>query len=210
MLGINSNRHTYPCISCLDAIHIALPGINEGNRIVLAKITEEEELLLADNETITLKNNVDEFIVDPKYCFGFGKQDLSPNSEFINEIHDKHCFDNFEINIYLLSDYDYETHTVCSDYPGGRVYESIDCRTYLPFLYACIGKPERTVIFKENISYKKKLNKSKSNKISMKPVSKTKKLSKPEIKLTDTVQEKIDRRQTKISKLNFTINYDKP
>ena len=167
MLNSNDKERTYTtdCISCLDLYYIAKPCDNNGVQVIMAGITEEQEKDLDNGKIITIDTKLGCFDVDPDMCYCYGELDLSPNSKDINRIYEAHWFDNYDINIHLVSEYDYATHSVKSDIRGGRWYESSNPKDYIPYLHGCIGKPKRIAIFKEclNTLIAKKLERERRN-----------------------------------------------
>lgn len=197
MLNLNDKKRTYitNCISSLTFNFIARPCDNNGVQVIMAGITEEQEKDLDNGKIITIETSIGCFDVNPDMCYCYGELDLSPNSKDINRIYEAHWFDNFNTNIHLVSEYDYETHSVTSDIPGGRWYESFNPKHYIPYLHGCIGKPKRIVIFKD---YFKKLE-----------IRNKKKVKKQSNKEYNKEQHKIKmatRRTDKISKLKFGLN----
>lgn len=148
----NLNRKfTTPCISCLPFIHIAASCENNGVRVVLIGITEEQEQKLDAGESLFIETDRDNFNVNPQLCYAYGKLDLSPNSEDIKTMIEANWFQSLFVNIRMFSNYDYKTHSVTSDIPGGRWFETCRIEEYLPYLHKCIGAPERVLIFKEYV-----------------------------------------------------------
>lgn len=199
---LNTKRITSNCINCLPITWIACPQDNYGAGIIMAPITEEQEKSLDREEIIVLEDQYNRtFIVTPKNCYAYGKLDLSPRSEDINKIIKARLFKGFYINIVCLTNYDYDSHTVISDVPGGRWYETDNVENYLPFLHGKIGKPERVVIFRKDfdiLSSKKKKNNNRianhKHYVSSKDYYKSYSKKKTELK-----------RKAKVSNLQFKI-----
>ena len=173
----NSNRITTKCIDCLPLVYIACPQDNGGVKVIMAPITEEQEEKLNNEDYIIIRDQYDKtFLVDDKKCYAYGTLNLSPKSEDIRKIKDANWFKNLYVNIIAVNDYDFETNTVTSDVEGGRWYETDNVETYLPFLYAKIGKPERVVIFRDEtdvFGFGKKKAKAKGTSKSNKKYAKT-------------------------------------
>lgn len=191
----HNKEFTTNCIDCLDFYYIFNScDISSSIRIVITRITEEEEKDLDNNKSILIKRGSNQFDINPDNCIAFGDLDLSPNSKDIKTLCNSKVFSNFDINLFVLSKYNYDTHTVTSDIRGGRWHTTKDPNVFLPYIHGCIGKPERVVIFKEyeNILSKsiKKKNKTKTNK---------------ETKENKTKTNNTEKRKEKVSKYKFTI-----
>lgn len=194
---------TSKCIDCLPLVYLVHPQENNGVKVIMAAINEEQEELLDNEEFIELKDQFGKsFNVNPKSCYAYGKLDLSPKSDDIDKISKANWFRNLYVNIFVFTKYDYNTHTVTSDVEGGRWYETNNIETYLPFLYGKIGKPERVVIFREEMDIFelkrqisiKRSRLYRSNRDNPKRYSQTYSKHKTEIK-----------RKNKVSNLHFTI-----
>lgn len=193
-------KHTTNCLKDRNFMFIARPADNAGIQVVIMPITEEEENDLNNNRHLVHKYLGNEFYIDPSLCYAYGELDLSPNSKDIKKIYDANWFDKLDVNIIVYSEYNYETHTVTSDVKGGRWYETDDPRIYLPYFHACLNKPKRVVIFKDPYSVAQKLRLSLSK---HRKVSQAKK-TKEEI-ASRNAEKQAEKRQVKISKLNFTV-----
>lgn len=199
---LNTKRITSNCINSLPLVWIACPKENHGGGIVMAPITEEQEKTLDNEDIIVIEDQYNrKFLVTPKNAYAYGKLNLSPKSEDINKLVKAQLFRGFYVNIICFTDYDYDSHTVTSDVPGGRWYETDNVETYLPFLHGKIGKPERVVIFRVDFdilsSKKHKSNNRAANQkhyISSRDYYKSYSKRKTELK-----------RKAKVSNLQFTI-----
>jgi hypothetical protein len=172
-----------------------MPAENNNVQVVMTEISEEEEKELDRGKGIHLNRDNKYFNVEPDCCYLYGEFDFSPNSNDINKMYNANWFVNMNINKFMLSEYDYETHTVTSDKKGCRWYETNDLRIYLPYLYGCIGKPKRVIIFKEyiqNIAQKKAKERAKKH------AKEKKEHSDYKVKLDI-------KRQNKVSNMKFTI-----
>ena len=154
MLKENCLKYTTNCSSNHPYAFIVRPldTNNKDLRIMLMEITEEQENELDNNKSISIEKGSYKFNIEPDMCYAYGKLDLSPNSKDIENIYKANWFSNFDINIFIPSEYNYEDNSVTSDIKGGRVYGTSNVKKYLPFLYASINKPERVVIFKEYLN----------------------------------------------------------
>lgn len=197
------NKIVSKCIDCLPLVYIACPQENSGARVIMAPITAEQEEQLNNEDYIIIKDQFGQsFVVTDNKCYAYGELDLSPRSDNIKKIAKSNWFKNLYVNIIMLSEYDYETNTVISDVEGGRWYETDNVETYLPFLHAKIGKPERVVIFRDDLDvlgFRKK-HKTSSNKIP----NKYKNASKEYVRQYNR-NKTIAKRKAKVSSLRFTI-----
>ena len=153
----NKRMFTSNCINNLDFVFIAR-SIDPGNGnidVIMTSITEEEETSLDKGKTIIVKRGKAEFTINPNLCFAYGELDLSPNSDSIKLFAEIDWFYKLYIKHFLFSEYDYEHHTVTADVKGGKWYDTSDISKYLPFLYACLNKPKRIVIFKQTLDTKR-------------------------------------------------------
>lgn len=204
MLKENCLKYTTNCSSNHPYAFIVRPldTNNKDLRIMLMEITEEQENELDNNKSISIEKGSYKFNIEPDMYYAYGKLDLSPNSKDIENIYKANWFSNFDINIFIPSEYNYEDNSVTSDIKGGRVYGTSNIKKYLPFLYASINKPERVVIFKEYLNIedvRKNKIKAKKDNSYIKPKSNYNK---------EKNKEKIEsKRRTKISNLKFTIKY---
>ena len=197
----NTNRKfTTPCISCLPFIHIVASCENNGVRVVLIGITEEQEQKLDAGESLFIETDRDNFHVNPQLCYAYGKLDLSPNSEDIKTMIEANWFQSFFVNIRMFSNYDYKTHSVTSDIPGGRWFETCNMNEYLPYLHGCIGKPKRVLIFKEYVRLGNLKTPSRKRIVNTSYSDQTKK-HRNELSRARTIA----KRKTKVSNLKFTI-----
>lgn len=200
----NINKITTRCINCLPIVYLVCSQDNGGISVIMAPITEEQEKQLDNEETIVIedKRNNSSFTVNAKSCYAYGKLDLSPKSKDIELIHKADWFKNLYVNVFVFNEYDYDTHTITSDVVGGRWYETNNVKTYLPFLHAKLGKPERVVIFREELdllSLRRK-NKVKNSKLNRDHYTTCKDYYKGYNKRNAEIK-----RKNRISKLSFTI-----
>lgn len=193
-------KYTTNCISCLPVVYIVRPNENNGTQVVMIGITEEQEKQLDNNKIVTINTDRGCFTIDPKFCYAYGDLDLSPNSDDINKIAKANWFENFLVNIHVVSTYDYNTHTVTSDIRGGRWFDTYDIKVYLPYLYGCIGKPKRVAIFKEYLNSLMALKaKREAKRLNNKKYRENK---------TNNIYNKkrtIAKRKAKVSSLKFTL-----
>lgn len=143
--------HTIRCIKDLPFVFIARPvdSCNGNTRVVMMEITEEQEHELDKNKSLSIDIDGLSFCIEPNMCYCYGKFDLSPNSEDLIKFDSYNWFSLLNIVHYVPTYYDYENHCSIAEGKGGGWYDTTNLKTYLPYLYACINKPERIVIFKE-------------------------------------------------------------
>lgn len=121
---------------------------NGGVSIIMTDIDEENLHKLEQEETITLVRGEQTFTLDVNKCFCYGDFDFSPNSEDIKRLIKHNIFDKVNIKHFIPSKYIFDIHSVQSNIRRGKWFDTDDLRTFLPFLWGCIGKPKNLVIFK--------------------------------------------------------------
>lgn len=116
------------------------------NKIYMAPITEEQEVLIRKSCEINIEVNNNVYKVNPNRVWCFGKIDLTDKHD-IDGIESFDWFDDTVNGVYIPSDYDYNTHTCSSPLPQYRFYETWHNINIVRYKHACLGKPERIVIF---------------------------------------------------------------
>lgn len=117
----------------------------QGERpVIITAITEEEESLIDDNKTITIKRNNSKFVISKKNIYGYGHIDFSNDSEDREDIDNFKFLDNLDSNGYPIDTFDYDKGI----FTGGWY------STWSPFIvcqlmHAYLGKPDRVCIFKK-------------------------------------------------------------
>lgn len=193
---------TSNCINNLDFVFIAR-SIDSGNGnidVIMTSITEEEETLLDKGKTIIITRGKIEFIINPNLCFAYGELDLSPDSDIIKTFAEINWFRNLNIKHFLFSEYDYEHHSVTSDVKGGRWYDSSNISKYLPYLYACLNKPKRIVIFRQTFDTKSKYIKNRQ-----KEYYQNNRARRDEVSAKSRIKRSKTKRKDKLSTLKFDI-----
>lgn len=147
-----------PCIKNCSYLYIVRP-CEYGNgalRCVITFLTDDEEEQLDAGETITIKrpsgcadNHDVYFVVNPKDCYGYGDLKFDGSNNDLNDIEVLDWFRKYYVRIFMPSEYNYEDHTVISDLRGGRWFDTNNPKVFLPYMYACLDKPEKVVIFRE-------------------------------------------------------------
>lgn len=196
--------YTTNCRRDLPYVFIVRPNdtLDNNLRVMMMEITEEDEKELDCGRSLSLVRGELQFIIHPDLCYAYGELDLSPNSKDLDRIEEAKWFNSFEIRQFLLSDYDYEHHCVDSDIPGGRWYSSSNIKSYLPYLYACINKPKRVVIFKEYLNTTDLRTAKRKAKNNAKYNAEVRERKKEQSK-----QRRDTMRQNKVSKMQFTLKY---
>ena len=144
-------KFTNSCISKLEFVQIVryTDGGNGNLSVYMTGISEEEEDSISRGKRIELVRGKKTFIVEDSLCYAYGTLDLSPGSEDLLTFSRINWFKNLNVKQFVQSEYDYEHHCVESDIKSGRWFDTSNIQTYLPYLYGCIGKPERVAIFRE-------------------------------------------------------------
>lgn len=200
----STRRYITNCRRDLPYVFIVRPNdtLDKNIRVMMMEITEEDEKELDCGRSLSLVRGKLQFIIHPDLCYAYGPLNLAPGSKDLDYIDEAKWFNSFEIRQFLFSEYDYETHSTESDVPGGRWYTSSNVKSYLPFLYACINKPKRVVIFKEY------LNILDLRDIKRKVKNNTKYNAEAKKKQKERNKQKTDvKRQKKIKTLQFTLKY---
>lgn len=154
---LNENVSYRKLIDDMPYAYISRAG-EENNgpvNIVMTSLSKEEEKFLESNEPILIKRGEMEFVVEPKKCYGYGDINLSPNSDDIKSIEELGWFDYPYIKQFIPTGYDYNSnsHPVTPLLKRGKWFDTSVPSTFLPYLYASIGKPDRIVIFKYVLDY---------------------------------------------------------
>lgn len=197
-------RYTINCRRDLPYVFIVRPNdtLDKNIRVMMMAITEEDEKELDCGRSLSLVRGKLQFIIHPDLCYAYGPLNLAPGSKDLDYIEEAKWFNSFEIRQFLFSDYDYETHTLDSDIPSGRWYSSSNVKSYLPYLYACLNKPERIVIFKEYLNIldlRNTKNKAKNN---------TRYNAEARKRQKERSKQKADiKRQNRVKNLQFTLKF---
>lgn len=155
---LKTKMFTTPCIKNCSYLYIVRPFeySNGALRCVITSLTDEEEKQLDNGETITIKRPsgcADEhdvyFVINPKDCYGYGDLKFDGSNNDLKDIEILDWFRKYYVKIFVPSEYDYNTHTVTSDLRTGRWFDTSNPKTFLPYMYACLDKPDKVVIFRE-------------------------------------------------------------
>lgn len=133
-------------------------SIHRQERILMIPINEEEELLLDKGKTLNIDRGKLRLSIAPKDVQFYGEIDFTEGSDDLEEIDTAKWFVNPSIpNVCIPSDYDYKTHTCNSPLKAYRWYDTCSPAKIVKYKHACLGKPERVLIFKyidENGKYR--------------------------------------------------------
>lgn len=117
--------------------------------INITRLTEREELRIKDGQDIYIVRDGIKYKIKQSSIICFGTIDLSTDSDDYYDIEDLDLLAAATEPFHMPSPYDYKTHaTVLSD--TGRSYrytETYNGAQVAQYLHACIGKPERILIF---------------------------------------------------------------
>lgn len=112
--------------------------------VIITAISEEEENLIDDNQTITIERDNQKFAVSKKNIYGYGHIDFSNSSEDREDIDNFKFLDNLDFGGYPIDTFDYDKGV----FTGGWY------ATWSPFIvcqlmHAHLGKPDRVCIFRK-------------------------------------------------------------
>ena len=152
MLETNTNKKyvkhyssDFPCMF----ISRPFDGNNGINKIIFTYLTDEEECRLENDEDIIITRGDLEFTVRRSLVYAYGELDLNPKSELLKMMYDAPWLNRVYVNQFMPSNYDFETHTSVSNTKLGGWYDTSNPATFMPFLWNCIGKPKKVIIFKD-------------------------------------------------------------
>ena len=112
-------------------------------------ITEEQELALDNGKHIELRRDGLVYNVNPKKVFCYGNIDFHTNSEDFETLNTFDWLDDSKDPCYLPTMYNYDKHCgYAKDKIHGWLWtETYDNARVAQWKHACIGKPERSIIF---------------------------------------------------------------
>ena len=120
--------------------------------IVIAPITEEQELKIDNAETINIQTQVVKFVINPNKVIFYGNIDFSESSEDMDTLSEVSWLNTFERGISIPSDYNYKEHVCNSPINVCRYTQTFRPEVLTKYKYACLGKPDRCVIFNHIIN----------------------------------------------------------
>lgn len=127
---------------------------HELAKVYMAPITFEQELILRRGGGCDLKINNKTINIYKKdiYCFG---EFLIDSSEEIDAIEALPWFEDAKSpGAWIPSNYDYNTHTCVSDINRYRFVQTWHPYNVVQYKYACLGKPERIILFSKMEKWK--------------------------------------------------------
>ena len=121
--------------------------------IIMAPITEEQEIQIDKAETVRIETPKVVFSVVPNRVIFYGNIDFKEGSDDMYTLAEVNWLANFiERGICIPADYNYEDHCCNSPLPSHRYTQTFRPEAITKYKYACLGKPERIIIFNHNIN----------------------------------------------------------
>ena len=120
----------------------------ERETVYITGITEEEEKKLDKGFLKIVRDNIT-FTINRENIIAYGDIDFHEGSDDFNQLEQMKWFDHLVLRgIDIPSNYDYDEH--CCYTVNNRVlhYDSTNPADVTQYKHGCIGKPERTLIFK--------------------------------------------------------------
>ncbi len=151
MFETNTKTYVKHYSSDFPCMFISRPydGNNGINKIILTYLTDEEEARLEAQEDITITRGDLEFTIRTSLLYAYGNLDLTPKSELLKQMHDAPWLNRVYVRHFMPSNYNFETHTSVANSKLGNWFDTDNPATFMPFLWNCIGRPEKVVIFKD-------------------------------------------------------------
>ena len=118
--------------------------------VVMTYITEEEEEVIDAGKTITIKRSNLSFTIKPSNIYCYGEIDFSNNSEDMDIISTFTWLDHLLIRgVCIPSNYNYDKHECISRNKQPMWYDTTKCEVLAKYVHGCLGKPKRTLIFRQ-------------------------------------------------------------
>lgn len=118
--------------------------------VVMSFITEKEEKLIDEGHSIRIKRGNISFIIKPEDIYCYGIIDLHHGSEDMDVISTFNWLDHLNmLGVCVPANYNYNTHTCVSDIKKVQWYDTTKCDVLAQYAHGFIGKPERTIIFRQ-------------------------------------------------------------
>ena len=145
---------TIPMITIKDYVSL-ISLISEKSKkkanIIMTWINEEEKKRIKSGLTTVLVRNNVVFKVNIVDVYCYGKVDLSTESDDYYDIDEFNWFNSREVHpASIPANYDYNTHTCKSNTKRYKTYDTTSPARLVQYYHACLGKPERIVIFVRN------------------------------------------------------------
>lgn len=125
-------------------------GGNTKIRVMMSYLTQEEENLIDANKTIHIKRGELTFDLSPKDIEFYGDVDFSYESDDYYRVDDTTWISSLSdiTPIPIPSKYNYKEHTCKSPKPQYLWTETYSPARVAQYRHACLGKPNKVVIFK--------------------------------------------------------------
>ena len=117
--------------------------------IVMTSITEKEEKLIDAQQEITIERGGVKFNISSKNVYCYGTIDYTDYSDDLDVIADFSWLNHLSFRgVVIPANYDYNTHTCKSILNIPKQYDTFKPDVVAQFGHGCLGKPEKTAIFK--------------------------------------------------------------
>lgn len=117
--------------------------------IIIAGISEVEELDLDKNKAITIERGNKSFTIQPNNVECYGVIDFHNSSDDTDIISDFNWLSHLTFaGITVPSNYNYENNSISTPINIPLVYDTFRPEVVAQYCHGLIGKPERCVIFK--------------------------------------------------------------
>ena len=122
--------------------------LNKYN-IVMTSITADEEKALDNGHNISITRGNQTFVVFDKYIYFYGEIDFNTGSIDMEELAEEDWFDRYDGSAFWLpGKYDYKYHS--AEIRNGKLtyFDTTKVDKILQYVHGKLGKPQRTIIFK--------------------------------------------------------------
>lgn len=118
--------------------------------VVITYITEKEEKLIDEGKTIEIKRGNCKFVIQPSNIYCYGIIDFHSGSEDSDVISTFTWLDHLITRgVCIPANYNYDKHECISKNKSPMWYDTIKCEDYVRYAHGYLGKPERTLIFRQ-------------------------------------------------------------
>lgn len=154
MLSYDSKTKKYTIKLPIREDYYSLIGKKNASKqtesVVMTYITEAEENAIDKGKAITIKRGNLVFTVKPNNIYCYGKIDFDNDSEDMDIISTFPWLEHLTIRgVCVPSNYNYERHECISINKRPMWYDTTKCEVYVKYAHAHLGKPERTLIFRQ-------------------------------------------------------------
>lgn len=120
--------------------------------VMMTYLSEDEEISLDKGEILEVTRGKHHFTIGDNNVYCYGVIDFTKGSSDMQAIEYEMNWLNYlhAVGIHIPSDYDFENHVCRSPFRYYRYTETWSPSQLAQYKYACLGKPERCVIFKIN------------------------------------------------------------